>query len=105
MKFNEFDTIRAQRDAGDPMLDGIYSGKMTDRERHLIGIAVALTKGCVDCTAARIAKAKSIGIEECIIKEVINLVAGINSGFIITTAIKSVQKIKDEKTYTCGCSK
>lgn len=92
MNFSEFGMIKAQSEAGDPMFAGAYSGPLTDRERHLIGIAVAVTKGCPDCTAARLAKARQAGIEDAVIKDAINLVAGVNSGFVITTAVKGSQK-------------
>ncbi len=91
MKFNEFGMIKAQSDAGDPMFAATYSGTLTERERHLIGITVAVTKGCQDCTAARLAKASQAHIDETAIKEAINLAAGINSGFVITAAVKGSQ--------------
>jgi AhpD family alkylhydroperoxidase len=88
MKFNDFGMIKAQAEAGDPMFSGKYSGALTDRERHLIGITVAVTKGCAECSAARLAKARQSNIEETVIREAINLAAGINSGFVITAAVK-----------------
>jgi AhpD family alkylhydroperoxidase len=88
MKFNDFGMIKAQAEAGDPMFAGKYSGVLTERERHLIGITVAVTKGCPECTAHRLAKASQAQIEETAIKEAINLAAGINSGFVITAAVK-----------------
>ena len=91
MKFADFGMIKAQADAGDPMFAGKYSGALTERERHLIGITVAVTKGCPECTAARLDKAKQSHIDETAIKEAINLAAGINSGFVITAAVKGSQ--------------
>jgi AhpD family alkylhydroperoxidase len=88
MEFSEFGMIKAQSQAGDPMFAGKYSGNLTERERHLIGIIIAVTKGCQECTAARLAKAKQSQIDESVIMEAINLAAGINSGFVITTAVK-----------------
>lgn len=88
MKFNEFGMIKAQAEAGDPMFGEKYSGVLTERERHLIGITVAVTKGCPDCTAKRLAKASQAHIDEAAIKEAVNLAAGVNSGFVITTAVK-----------------
>ena len=88
MKFSEFDMIKAQAEAGDPMFAAKYSGVLTERERHLIGITVAVTKGCPECTSARLAKASQSQIDEAAIRETINLAAGINSGFVITAAVK-----------------
>jgi AhpD family alkylhydroperoxidase len=91
MNFKEFGMIKAQAEAGDPMFTATCNGGLTERERHLIGITVAVTKGCPECTAARLAKANQAHIDESIIKEAINLAAGINSGFVITTAVKGSQ--------------
>jgi AhpD family alkylhydroperoxidase len=92
MDFKDFGMIKAQAEAGDPLFSGAYSGTLTEQERHLIGIIVAVTKGCPDCTAARLAKAREAGIQDIVIKEAINLAAGVNSGFVVTTAVKGSQK-------------
>ena len=91
MNFKDFGMIKAQSEAGDPMFAATYNGALTERERHLIGITVAVTKGCPECTAARLAKARQSDIQEAVIKEAINLAAGINSGFVITAAVKGSQ--------------
>jgi AhpD family alkylhydroperoxidase len=92
MDYSDFSLTKAQKDAGDPLFGGKFDGELTERERHLIGLAVATTKGCPDCTSARVAEAGKAGISEKAIVEAINLVAGINSGFIIHTAIKGCAK-------------
>jgi AhpD family alkylhydroperoxidase len=92
MDFKDFGMVKAQAEAGDPLFPGTYSGALTEQERHLIGITVAVTKGCPDCTAARLTKAYQVGVQENIIKEAINLAAAINSGYVITTAVKGSQK-------------
>lgn len=91
MNFKEFGMIKAQAEAGDPMFGAGYSGVLTERERHLIGITVAVTKGCQDCTAARLVKASQANIDEAAVRDAINLAAGINSGFVITAAVKGSQ--------------
>jgi AhpD family alkylhydroperoxidase len=88
MNFSDFGMIRGQAEAGDPMFAGTYDGSLTERERHLIGIAVAVTKGCPECAAARMDKARKANIQDDIIKEAVNLAAGVNSGFVITAAVK-----------------
>ncbi len=88
MNYSDFSLIKAQTDAGDPVFGGKFDGELSERERHLIGLAVASTKGCPDCTSARMEMAKKAGISEKAIKEAINLVAGMNAGFIIRTAVK-----------------
>ncbi|MEJ2647300.1 MAG: carboxymuconolactone decarboxylase family protein [Sedimentisphaerales bacterium] len=88
MNYSDFSLIKAQTEAGDPVFGGKFDGELTERERHLIGLAVAATKGCPDCTSVRVATARKSGISDQTIKEAINLVAGINSGFVIQTAVK-----------------
>ena len=92
MDYSDFSLVKAQAGAGDPLFGGKFDGELTERERHLIGLAVAATKGCPDCTAARVAAAQKAGISEKAIKEAINLIAGMNAGFVIQTAVKGCGK-------------
>ena len=88
MDYSDFSLIKAQKDAGDPVFGGKFDGELNEGERHLIGLAVAATKGCPDCTSVRVATAKKAGISDGAIKEAINLIAGTNSGFVIQTAVR-----------------
>jgi AhpD family alkylhydroperoxidase len=92
MDYSDFSLIKAQKDAGDPLFGGKFDGELTERERHLIGLAVAATKGCPDCTSARVEAAKKAGISDQAIKEAINLIAGMNAGFVVRTAVKGCGK-------------
>ena len=92
MDYSDFSLIKAQADAGDPLFGGIFDGELTERDRHLIGLAVATTKGCPDCTSARVEAAKKAGISDQAIREAINLTAGMNSGFVIHTAVEGCGK-------------
>ncbi len=92
MNYTDFSLIKAQTDAGDPVFGGKFDGQLTERDRHLIGLAVAATKGCPDCTSARVDMAKEAGISDQAIKEAINLTAGINAGFVIHAAAKGCAK-------------
>ena len=92
MKYSDFSLIHAQTAAGDPVFGSNFEGKLTERERHLIGLAVATTKGCPDCTAARLKAAQKAGISDQVIQEAINLTAGINAGFVIQAAVKASNK-------------
>ena len=92
MNYTDFSLIQAQKAAGDPIMGGGSAGELTDRERHLIGLAVATTKGCPDCTAARIKAAAQAGISDPVIKEAINLTAGMNAGFVIQAAVRACGK-------------
>ena len=92
MDYSDFSLLKVQTEAGDPVFGSNFEGELTERERHLIGLAVATTKGCPDCTAVRIATAKKSGISDQAIKEAINLIAGMNAGFVIRTAVKGCAK-------------
>jgi AhpD family alkylhydroperoxidase len=92
MKYTDFSVIQAQIEAGDPVFGGHFDGELTERERHLIGLAVAATKGCPDCTAARMKTAKQAGISDRVINEAINLTAGMNAGFVIQAAVRGCGK-------------
>jgi AhpD family alkylhydroperoxidase len=92
MNHTDFSLGQAQAAAGDPVLGGHFAGELTGRERHLIGLAVATTKGCPDCTAARMKAAKQAGIPDKVIKDAINLTAGMNAGFVIQAAVRACGK-------------
>lgn len=89
MDYTDFSLMHAQKAAGDPIMGGKSAGQLNDRERHLIGLAVAATKGCAECTAARIKAAGQAGLSDEEIQEAVNLTAGINSGFVIRAAVKA----------------
>lgn len=92
MNFTDFPATQAQIAAGDPLFGGRFTGELTERERHLIGLAVGTTKGCPDCTAAWVKAATQAGIPPQVIQEAINLTAGINAGFVIRAAVKGCGK-------------
>ena len=50
MEFPEFATQKLLQTTG-------QSGHLTDREKHLIGLAVTTTRGCVSCTGNRLERA------------------------------------------------
>lgn len=92
MDYADFSLIHAQKAAGDPIMGGQSARELTDRERHLIGLAVATTKGCPDCTSARIKAATKAGISDEAIQEAINFTAGMNAGFVIQAAVRGCEK-------------
>jgi AhpD family alkylhydroperoxidase len=92
MDYSDFSIIKAQADAGDPLFGGKFSGELSERDRHLIGLAVAATKGCPDCTAARVEAAEKAGISGQAVTEAINLIAAINAGFVIQAAVRGCGK-------------
>ena len=94
MEYKDFSMIKAQKEAGDYLFGDVKSEFLTDRERRLICIVTAATRGCPDCTAVRIKEALEFGIDEDVINAAINLSAAINSGFTITMAINGMKRVK-----------
>jgi AhpD family alkylhydroperoxidase len=59
---------------------------LTDREKHLIGLAVTMTRGCQVCTRGRIEKARSTGIEDDVLNALAAVVSAVNAGVAAATA-------------------
>lgn len=68
------------------------SDALSDREKHLLGLAVVLTRGCTACTGGRLEKAREFGIEPETIRAAIDLVAAVNAGVTVRTAIEGATK-------------
>ena len=65
---------------------------LTDREKHLVGLAVTITRGCSVCTGGRIEKALESGIDDETIRAAIDLTAAVNAGVAIRTAIEGARR-------------
>ena len=65
---------------------------LTEREKHLIGLAVTTTRGCIACTSGRIPKALEAGIDYESVRATIDLVAAVNAGVTLRTAIEGATK-------------
>jgi AhpD family alkylhydroperoxidase len=102
MQYSDFPIIHAHASAGDPMFNKPYKGSLTDRERHLLGIAVAAVKGCSDCVGARLQCAIKAGIDMEIIQEMINLVAGYDAGYVISAVIRASKSAEVESCASHG---
>ena len=59
---------------------------LTERERHLVGLAVTMTRGCQVCTRNRIEKARAAGIGDDVINALVNVVSAVNAGVTAATA-------------------
>jgi len=53
---------------------------LSEREKHLIGLAVTMTRGCQICTRNRVKKARSIGLTDDEINALIAVTSAVNSG-------------------------
>ena len=59
---------------------------LTEREKHLLGLAVTMTRGCQVCTRNRIEKARSAGIGDDVLNALVDVVASVNAGVTAATA-------------------
>ena len=53
---------------------------LSDREKHLVGLAVTLTRGCQVCTRNRVLKARDAGIDDDVLNALFGVVAAVNAG-------------------------
>lgn len=74
---------------------------LTDRERHLIGLAVTLTRGCQVCTRGRIEKARAAGIGDDVLNALTQVVASVNAGVAAATA-REAFSLAGEANEACG---
>ncbi len=68
------------------------SKDLSDREKHLIGLAVTATRGCSVCTGSRIELALQAGIPYESVRAAIDLAAAVNAGVVLRTAIDGAEK-------------
>jgi alkylhydroperoxidase/carboxymuconolactone decarboxylase family protein YurZ len=59
---------------------------LSERERHLVGLAVTMTRGCQVCTRNRIEKARAAGIGDDVLNALVNVVSAVNAGVTAATA-------------------
>ena len=59
---------------------------LTDREKHLVGLAVTMTRGCQVCTRNRIEKARAAGLGDDVLNALVNVVSSVNAGVTAATA-------------------
>jgi alkylhydroperoxidase/carboxymuconolactone decarboxylase family protein YurZ len=75
---------------------------LTDREKHLIGLAVTITRGCQVCTRGRIEKARVAGIGDDVLNALVNVVSAINAGVAAATAREGFRLADASATEECG---
>ncbi|MCP3994162.1 MAG: carboxymuconolactone decarboxylase family protein [bacterium] len=75
---------------------------LTEREKHLIGLAVTMTRGCPECTRNRIEKAREIGISDEELNALIAVTASVNSGVTAATARVAFGMLEEEQAAQCG---
>lgn len=65
---------------------------LTEREKHLVGLAVTVTRGCVACTGGRIEGALQAGVPYETVRAAIDLAAAVNAGVALRTALEAVER-------------
>ena len=75
---------------------------LSEREKHLIGLAVTMTRGCQVCTRNRVEKARDIGISDDELNALIAVTSAVNSGVTAATARIAFGMLEDEKAADCG---
>ena len=78
------------------------TGLLSEREKHLVGLAVTMTRGCQVCTQNRIEKARSIGISDEEFNALIAVTAAVNSGVTAATARVAFGMLEQEHAAECG---
>jgi alkylhydroperoxidase/carboxymuconolactone decarboxylase family protein YurZ len=75
---------------------------LTDREKHLVGLAVTLTRGCQVCTRNRIDKARMAGIGDDVLNALVDVVAAVNAGVAAATAREGFRLADEAAAEACG---
>ena len=75
------------------------------REKHLIGLAVTTTRGCIYCTGGRLKKALDAAIPYETLIAAVDLAAAVNAGVTAATAIQGAELngIRTPGCKDCGC--
>lgn len=75
---------------------------LSEREKHMVGLAVTMTRGCQVCTRNRIEKAIGIGISEDELNALVAITAAVNSGVTAATARVAFGMSEQGKDGECG---
>jgi len=75
---------------------------LSEREKHLVGLAVTMTRGCQVCTRNRVEKARGIGITDDELNALIAVTAAVNSGVTGATARVAFGMLEPEAAAECG---
>ena len=75
---------------------------LSEREKHLIGLAVTMTRGCQVCTRNRVEKARSSGLTDDELNSLVAVTAAVNSGVTGATARVAFGMIDQEDSADCG---
>lgn len=76
---------------------------LSEREKHLVGLAVTMTRGCQVCTRNRIEKARAIGIDDDVLNALVNVVSSVNAGVTAATAREGF-RMADAPAFDSECN-
>ena len=74
---------------------------LSEREKHLVGLAVTMTRGCQICTRNRVEKARNIGLTDDKLNALIAVTSAVNSGVTAATARVAFGMLEEEKAGEC----
>src|SRR3954451_8941439 len=75
---------------------------LTDREKHLVGLAVTMTRGCQVCTRGRIEKARAAGVGDDVLNALVGVVSAVNAGVAAATAREAFAAAAAMSPESCG---
>jgi alkylhydroperoxidase/carboxymuconolactone decarboxylase family protein YurZ len=75
---------------------------LTDREKHLVGLAVTVSRGCQVCTRGRIEKAREAGINDDMLNALVGIVSAVNAGVSAATAREGFRLAGPSPQEACG---
>ncbi len=75
---------------------------LSEREKHLVGLAVTMTRGCQVCTRNRVEKARGIGISDEELNALVAVTAAVNSGVTGAPARLAFGMLEQEQAAECG---
>ena len=75
---------------------------LTEREKHLIGLTVTITRGCQTCTRGRIEKARAAGIGDDVLNALVGIVSAVNAGVAAATAREGFRLADAAPVESCG---
>jgi AhpD family alkylhydroperoxidase len=75
---------------------------LSEREKHLVGLAVTMTRGCQVCTRNRIEKARGFGINDEELNALVAVTAAVNSGVTAATARVAFGMLEQAQQADCG---
>jgi AhpD family alkylhydroperoxidase len=75
---------------------------LNDREKHLVGLAVTMTRGCQVCTKGRIEKARAAGLDDELLNALVAVVSAVNAGVTAATAREAFRMADVASGDECG---